>query len=226
MKMNDLKLAAAAIFAAAALTACGGSSMTATTSNTASQPEAPGAIETETMPAEAPKGRFDDVPDLEDGPHLFISETTAKPGDIAEVTISVENANLKWNMCGLHIVYPDVLECQMFNEEDRLVKVKKGEAVDYATGSVCMLWRDNLTDEMKEKKQKSVFFTAVLDNNNGQDGAIATYFFKVPEDAVSGTVYPIDYYYQDTDIFSNQEKDPAFEKYAFKNWTGGSITVE
>ena len=153
--------------------------MSATTpADTQSKVEADLPVETQ-----PPTSRFEGVEDAADGAHLTISSTTVKPGEIAEVTLSVSGVDKAWNMCGLHIVYPDVLECQMFNEEERLVEVKKGSAVDYASGSIAMLWRDNLTEDMIARKQKSIFFTAVLDQNHGLDGDICTYFLKVPEDA-------------------------------------------
>lgn len=224
MKNDFLKLAAAAVFAAAALSGCSTTrkpAMSATTpADTQSKVEADLPVETQ-----PPTSKYEGVEDAADGAHLTISSTTVKPGEIAEVTLSVSGVDKAWNMCGLHIVYPDVLECQMFNEEERLVEVKKGSAVDYASGSIAMLWRDNLTEDMIAKKQKSIFFTAVLDQNHGLDGDICTYFLKVPEDAEPGTVYNIDYYYCDTDIFANYERDPSFEKYAFDHWQGGTITV-
>ena len=225
MKNDLMRMTAAAVLAAAVLSGC---STTKKPTMSATSPAASDTAVSADLPVEAQptKGKYDGVEEAADGAHLTISSTTVKPGETAEVTLSVSGVDKAWNMCGLHIVYPDVLECQMFNEEERLVEVRKGSAVDYATGSIAMLWRDNLTEDMIANKQKSIFFTAVLDQNHGLDGDICTYFLKVPEDAAPGTVYNIDYYYCDTDIFSNYERDPAFEKYAFDHWQGGTITVE
>ena len=225
MKNDMIRTAAAAVLAVTVLTGCSTTKKPAMSATTPAEtkPAVQNDLPVETQP---PTSRFDGVEDAADGAHLTISKTTAKPGEIADVTLSVSGVDKAWSMCGLHIVYPDVLECQMFNEEERLVKVKKGDAVAYASGSIAMLWKDNLTEDMIANKQKSVFFTAVLDQNHGLDGDICTYSFKVPEDAVPGTVYPIDYYYCETDMFSNYDKDPSFDKYAFDHWQGGSITVE
>ena len=225
MKNDMIRTAAAAVLAVTVLTGCSTTKKPAMSATTPAETKPPvqNDLPVETQP---PTSRFDGVEDAADGAHLTISKTTAKPGEIADVTLSVSGVDKAWSMCGLHIVYPDVLECQMFNEEERLVKVKKGDAVAYASGSIAMLWKDNLTEDMIANKQKSVFFTAVLDQNHGLDGDICTYCFKVPEDAVPGTVYPIDYYYCETDMFSNYDKDPSFDKYAFDHWQGGSITVE
>lgn len=46
---------------------------------------------------------YKDVEDLESGPELSVSRTSAPAGGVAEVTISVDNADEMWNMCGLHI---------------------------------------------------------------------------------------------------------------------------
>lgn len=218
-------LAAAAVLSAAVLPGCSSnnkSSMSASTDSSSSQVQ-PDLIDPNTDPT---AGRLDGVEAAADGPKLTVSNTTAKAGETASVTISVKDADLKWNACGLHITYPNVLQIEMFDEEARYPRNKKGDAVDYATGTVAMVWKDNLPEELVKNELLSVFFTAIFDGNNGLDGDIVTYFFDIPEDAESGTVYPIDFYFLETDMFTNAEDDVSFEKYAFTNWVGGSITVE
>lgn len=173
---------------------------------------------------------FSGVKDIEDGPLLTISNTTAKAGGIAEVTLSVSNADKKWKMCGIHIVYPDVLKCVLANEADREPEYDTGSALKSAQASVAREWQNNLPDDLIKNKMGSLFFTALCSDNGGKDGDIVTFRFKVPDDAKSGTVYKVDYYYSSNDktkdMFSNESEDPEFEKYAFSHWTGGTITVE
>ena len=62
-------------------------------------------------------------------------------------------------------------------------------------------------------------------------GEIVKFYFKVPEKAKKGTVYPIGIYYmpptdERSDMFIGTDGDKSREKYAFQNWTGGSITVK
>lgn len=173
--------------------------------------------------------KFQDVPAASSGPVIKISDTEAKPGEIAEVTVSVTGADQKWNMCGIHITYPDVLECQIKDQEDLTAEYKAGKAIEYNSAFVAMDWQKNLAEELVRKKQRSVFFTTMFEGNMGQDGDIATFFFKVPEDAQPGTVYKLSYYYKSdnvsVDMFRNEENDMSFEKYAFEHLKNGSITV-
>lgn len=173
---------------------------------------------------------FKDVKDAESGPLLTISSTTVKPGGIAEVTLSVTNADKLWRMCGIHIVYPDVLKCILENEEEREPEYDTGSALKSAQASVAREWQNNLPEDLVKSRMGSVFFTALTSENGGGDGDIVTFRFRVPDSAKSGTVYNVDYYYSSNDktkdMFSNENNDPEFEKYAFSHWTGGTITVE
>ena len=88
-----------------------------------------------------------------------------------------------------------------------------------------MDWQRNLAPELVRDKKRSVFFTTMFQDNNGKDGDIASFFFKIPDDAQPGTVYDLGYYYMDSDMFRNLENDMSLEKYAFEHLEGGSITV-
>lgn len=178
--------------------------------------------------AEAMKKSFADVPSIDEGPVISISNTTAKAGGTAEVTVSVKGADLNWSNCGIHLTYPDVLKCVYQDNDDLLLDYKKGIASEYNIGIVAMEWKkeNNPPEELISQNLGTMFFTVMFSGNNGQDGDIITLYLKVPEDAESGTVYPIDFYYKDTDMFKNLEGDPSFEKYAFEHIQAGSITVE
>jgi len=169
--------------------------------------------------------KFKDIPEIDNGPLIKLSKTDAKPGEIAKVTVSVTGADKKWSMCGIHITYPDVLECQIEDEEDLTVEYELGKATQHNSGFVAMDWQRNLADELIRNHQRSVFFTTMFQDNNGQDGDIATFFFKVPDDAQPGTVYDLGYYYMDSDMFRDLDANMSFEKYAFEHLEGGSITV-
>ncbi|MCR4795865.1 MULTISPECIES: cohesin domain-containing protein [Ruminococcus] len=182
-----------------------------------------GAEMTESM--ELMRIKFKDIPEASSGPLIKLSKTEAKPGEIAKVTVSVTGADKKWNMCGIHITYPDVLQCQIENEEDLTVEYELGEATKRNAGFVAMDWERNLAPELEREHKRSVFFTTMFKDNEGQDGDIATFFFKVPDDAQPGTVYDLGYYYMDSDMFRDLEANMSFEKYAFEHLEGGSITV-
>ena len=162
----------------------------------------------------------------DDGPRLSIKDTTVKAGEVAEVTIAVENAEAAWNMCGFHITYPDVLVPEMMDAEKHYVRKKMGEASEYNVGSVAMEWYNNKTEHLITKKLGSIFFTEIFDDDYGLNGDVVTFFLKVPDDAESGTEYPVEFMYIDGDVFSNKAEDKSMEKYVFENWTGGKIIVE
>ena len=169
--------------------------------------------------------KYADVAAADSGPVIKISDTTAKPGDMAEVTVSVTGTEDKWSLCGIHMRYPDVLECKLDNEEEYTADYEPGPAIKKNSGFIAMDWQINLTDELIRDHKKSLFFTAMFTDNGGRDGDIATFYFKVPADARPGTVYDLDYYYMESDMFRRLEEDLSFEKYAFEHLQSGSITV-
>lgn len=178
-------------------------------------------------PTEAPTAApTEAVEAASDGPRLSIKDTTVKAGEVAEVTIAIENAETAWNMCGFHITYPEELIPEMMDAEERLVRKKMGEASEYNAGSVAMEWVDNKTEYLITNKLGSIFFTEIFDSDYGLNGDVVTFYLKVPEDAASGTEYPVDFMYIDGDVFSNVAGDKAMEKYVFENWKGGKIIVE
>ncbi len=214
MKMNKIIAGVLAVLVLGAFTACGEKT------NYSSPEESSKSNEIPTEPPAEP------VMAAEDGPRLYIKDTTAAAGEIAEVTMAVENAELKWNMCGIHVTYDNRLQLQIVDEEEGRIRYKKGDASEYVTGSVGMIWKEEgLPDEVKSAGKGCLFYTEVFEGNYGLDGDIVTFYFKVPDDAESGTVYDIGFYYMDTDAFSNTEKDKSMDLYVFQNWKGGTVTV-
>ncbi len=172
--------------------------------------------------------KYKNVEDIGSGPLLSISNTSAAPGGQAQVTVSVDNADGAWAICGLHITFPDELKIKKLDPDD-----PENHDTDYKAGESCegfqsasMEWFGEMPDDLKEKNNGMVFFAAFSTENIGGNGDIVTYFFDIPEDAEPGTEYPIDFYFYDTDQFTNTECDVAIEKYAFTHWQNGSITVE
>lgn len=172
--------------------------------------------------------KFKDVPDVDKGPVLSIGNTTAKAGEIAEVVVSVEGADLNWSNSGIHLTYPEELKCVYQEGDDRLLEYKAGKASEFNTGVIAMEWKkeNNPPEELVKQHLGAMFFTVMFDGNDGQDGEIIKLYMQIPEDAQSGTVYPVDFYYMRTDMFRNMENDMSLEKYAFEHTQAGSITVE
>ncbi|MDE6788730.1 MAG: hypothetical protein K2J47_05345 [Ruminococcus sp.] len=206
------------------LTACGDKKNNSSTLEGEPQRTFPNEVVTAKPKEETPTAP--EIVAAEDGPRLSIGNTTAKAGEYAEVTLYVENADQNWSFCGIHITFPDVLEVEMFNVEKDLVKFERGGASQYSAGATSMLWVENMPESLTSQNLSCLFFTEIFESDYGLDGDIVTFRMKIPEDAESGTVYPIGFYYMNTDKFQNSKKDLSLEKYAFENWKEGSITVE
>lgn len=178
--------------------------------------------------AEAMENNFKDVPSVEEGPVISVGNTTAKAGEIAEVKVYVKGADFNWSNCGIHLTYPDVLRCVYKENDEKYLKYTKGTASEYNTGIVAMEWKkeNNPPDELQSQGLGTMFFTVMFNGNEGQDGEIITLYLKVPENAESGTVYPVGFYYLSTDMFRNTENNRSLEKYAFEHTQAGTITVE
>lgn len=162
-----------------------------------------------------------------DGPKLYFSNAEAAPGEIAEVSLCVKDAAQKWAMCGIHVSFSEELECQMEDAESRSVKFTKGSASEDSIGAVCMLWQDGLPDKLVQEHLGCLFFTEVFEADDGGDGEIVKFYFKVPDNAASGTEYSVGIYYDpEMDIFINKANDAAMQAYVFQNWTAGKITVK
>ena len=131
-------------------------------------------------------------------------------------------------MCGIHVVYPDILKPDMTDSssEVRDVRFEKGDAIADCSGAVCKEWQSGLPQPLVDKKLGCLFFTCMFSGNGGCDGEIAKFFLKIPDNAESGVVYNINCYYEASDLFSNAEGIPSFQKYAFANFDAGTITVE
>ena len=173
---------------------------------------------------------FDGVTAAGNGPQLSISSTSGKAGDTVKVTISVQGMEKNWETCGLHIVYPDVLKCIYSDEEQKHLEFTTGSACETAAAVIAREWTENLPEELLDDDLGALFFTAVMDDESGTNGDIATFSFHIPENADAGTVYNIDFYYFSSlysgDSFVDADNDRTAEKYAFEHWQGGTVTVE
>lgn len=232
MKIRKIIAAAAAVMMLAA-TSCGGKkdnysspfdSGSQTSQSLFDEMSSAEGIESDTVQVvtEAPVV----IEAAEDGPRLYIKDASASPGEEVEITMAVENSEKKWTSCGIHVTYPDFLECVMLDADEGFIEYELKEASQRNTGSVGMLWKDGLPEQLASKNLGCVFFTEVFGGNNfGGEGDIVTFKFKVPEDAQPGT-YPLGFYYRDTDTFIDAAQDQSMQKYVFENWREGTLTIE
>ena len=189
----------------------------------------PGSTEKDSTPS--PTGAYSDsVVAAVEGPKLMFSNVEAAPGETAEISLIVSGAHKNWTMCGIHVTFGEDLECVMDDPANNRISYELGAASKHSSGSVGMLWVNQLPEELTSNHLGCLFFTEIFEGDMGGDGEIVKFFFKVPEKAKKGTVYPIGIYYMPPDearedMFRNSADDLSLEKYAFENWTGGSITV-
>lgn len=217
MKLSRCFSAAMAVMTMFAMTACNDKKNSST-----GESDEYNKIVTENYVPEA----TEPVVAAKDGPRLYINDVKGKAGETVEVTISIENAERKWNMCGFHITYPDVIKPVMFDAEERLVKKSIGEAAEYNSGSIAMSWENNKTDYLISNNLGCIFFTAIFDGDRGLNGDVVTFSLNIPKDAKPGTEYPVDFMWIEGDVFTNEAMDKSMEKYVFENWRGGKIIVE
>lgn len=163
------------------------------------------------------------VPDSGASPTFELSNSHAMPGEIAEVTVSIIGAEKLWQACGIHFAYPMELEAQMSMGDT--AKFEQGPASEYMAAFTAAIWTDNRTEKMVAENLYSLFFAAVGAGDVGSTGEVATFYFKVPDDAQLGTVYPLTFFEIDGDKFSDSNMDPKLQAYAFSHWKDGSITV-
>lgn len=159
-----------------------------------------------------------------DGPVISLSNTEGKPGETVDVTVSLNGANNKWAMCGIHFSYDNTLVC-VTGDDPKFPTYTQGDATKNMTAFTAALWYDNLSDELEKNNEFSLFFAAVSSENTGSDGDIATFQFIIPEDAEVGKIYNLDFFEYDGDMFTDVASDTAIQEYAFGNWQNGSITV-
>lgn len=167
-----------------------------------------------------------ETPSSEAAPVLSIGKYDADPGETVEVTVSVTGADNKWAMCGVHFSFPSVLECRLSSSDNRFAEFKSGDAVSEMSAVTAAVWTDNRTEEMEKNDLYSLFFAAAGESDIGKDGDIATFYLTVPGDAKPGTVYPLDFFEQEGDMFLDIASDKAVQNYAFSHWQNGSITVK
>lgn len=161
----------------------------------------------------------------ESGPVLEIENVTAKAGERVDVKVMLSGVPDGWSFCGIHFSYPDVLK-PTISERTGNVECVRGDAVADMTDFLAVNWVDNKPPELIEKNLNSIFFCTMASGDYGTDGHITTFEFEIPADAQSGTVYDLEFFFKEGDMFTNMAQDTVMQDQAFANWKHGSITVE
>jgi hypothetical protein len=150
---------------------------------------------------------------------------TAKAGERVDVKVMLSGVPDGWSFCGIHFSYPDVLK-PTISERTGNVECVRGDAVADMTDFLAVNWVDNKPPELIEKNLNSIFFCTMASGDYGTDGHITTFEFEIPADAQSGTVYDLEFFFREGDMFTNMAQDTVMQDQAFTNWKHGSITVE
>lgn len=161
----------------------------------------------------------------ESGPVLEIENVTAKAGERVDVKVMLSGVPDGWSFCGIHFSYPDVLK-PTISERTGNVECVRGDAVADMTDFLAVNWVDNKPPELIEENLNSIFFCTMASGDYGTDGHITTFEFEIPADAQSGTVYDLEFFFREGDMFTNMAQDTVMQDQAFANWKHGSITVE
>ena len=196
-----VSLTAALVLTFSALCSCGDNSSSTLSGVPSDSGQKQSAVNTTSGGGDAALGGESDTTEAPAGAILKLGDVTASPGETVELK-------------------PVILD-----EAETTVKYKVGDASEYRTSSICMEWRDNKTDYLMDNKLGCIFFTEMFNGNGGTDGEIARFFFEVPLNAKSGDVYPLNFYYQESDLFMDDSMNTAYQALAFENWQGGTLTI-
>ena len=145
----------------------------------------------------------DDVDSAKSKPVINVSKTTidadSAKGKIVNVDIDISGKNIDKKFCttGFHIFW-----------DDRLTLVP----VDSKTPAYAGNAINGMSYEMVIINEKNGLMFATCDSaDNGISGNLLTLQFKLPDNAKSGDVYPIDIAYQSkplmSDLFTNNKDD-------------------
>ncbi len=131
----------------------------------------------------------------ESKPVVSVTKTKAQPGEVVTVEIAVggENVDSNYSTTGFHVYWDDALTVQ---PQKNGKYAKAGEALE------------DINVEQKDNGASGVFLASMGSEDLGYEGVMWTINLKVPDDAVAGTVYPIDICYQ-----TDSSKNDLFAKH-------------
>lgn len=120
-----------------------------------------------------------------------ISLTDAKANPRRTVTISIADADRKYNSFGFHVAYDTRLTINKLDEDGNIddeygTIFSKGKAVNSF-----MTKETNIEPGL-------IFFTGAGDGNVGRDGVMTTIDFSLPEDVAEGDIYYVGFEYHNS----------------------------
>ncbi len=161
---------------------------------------------------------------------------TALAGETVHISYEISGGS-EWSTSGVH-----------FNYDARLIPDGEGDGIIYysdgdAVNEMIMLNVYSRTGEdinnnivtnnpdvpdispYVSRQQNCIFVTTFSCTNSGKDGTVIEINMTVPEDAQAGDEYKCNFWFLDTDQFTDCEQDLSMQEYAFSNYQDCSIVV-
>ncbi|MDD7185489.1 MAG: dockerin type I repeat-containing protein [Oscillospiraceae bacterium] len=160
----------------------------------------------------------------------------AVAGETVCVTYEISGGS-EWSTSGIHFNYDSRLTPEG-SEGDGSIYYFNGEAVESLMLNVFSRTGEDINNNIVKnnpdvpdispyvsRQQNCVFVTTFSDKNIGKDGVVIGINMIVPDDAQVGDEYKCNFWFLDTDQFTDCEQDSSMQKYAFSNYQDCSIVV-
>lgn len=161
---------------------------------------------------------------------------TAKAGETVYISYEISGGS-SWSTSGIHFNYDARLLPAGDNEGN--IYYSKGESVsDSLTVNVYHrtgvdinknIIRDNPEvpdiSPYVSPEQNCIFVTTFAKENAGTDGTLIGVNMTIPEDAQEGDEYKCNFWFIDSDQFTDCGKDSAMQEYAFSHYSNCTIKV-
>ncbi|MDE5946785.1 MAG: hypothetical protein K2G63_05750 [Oscillospiraceae bacterium] len=149
----------------------------------------------------------------------------AEAGEIVELQYNVSGTQ-GWCSSGIHFTYDSRLELE-FRPDGRILFEKGDAGLDIRGYEVRPVNPDFFPYKIDglDENENCIFIATSSNGDYGYDGTIATFYFKVPEDAKAGTRYDFEFIYFENDMFTDRSRNQDMQDYAFANWNGGTVII-
>ena len=160
----------------------------------------------------------------------------AVAGETVRISYEISGKS-EWSTFGIHFNYDAKLIPD--GEDDGSVYYSSGDAVsDINTCSVYSRTGEDINSHIVKdnphvpdispyvsRQQNCIFVAAFSDKDTGKDGTVIEINMTVPDDAQAGDEYKINFWFLDTDQFTDCENNLSMQEHAFKTSQDCSIVV-
>lgn len=160
----------------------------------------------------------------------------AVAGETVRISYEISGKS-EWSTFGIHFNYDARLIPD--GEDDGSVYYSSGDAVsDMFMFNVYSRTGEDINNHIVKdnphvpdispyvsRQQNCIFVTAFSDKDTGKDGTVIEINMTVPDDAQAGDEYKINFWFLDTDQFTDCENNLSMQEHAFKTSQDCSIVV-